>query len=113
TDFSVFSGLKGAVAFDHPGTALISGGMRWADGEASAATFKILDPNGELPRTDGQFNLPAHALVTFTEDASGCAYWWHRGRMSGPTNYGRGNAIAANAREFDATSDDGNVELKG
>src|SRR5207244_10216973 len=33
TDFSVFSGLKGAASFDHPGTTLISGGMRWANAE--------------------------------------------------------------------------------
>src|SRR5207244_3845600 len=75
--------------------------------------FKILDPSAEIPKANLTYNLQQHALVTFTEDAAGCAYWWHRGRISGPVMGGRGNALAGNAVEFDATTDDGNVELKG
>jgi hypothetical protein len=112
-EFSGFAGLKGAPFMDGD-QELVEMGMRFANGEASQGRFKVLDPAGELARGDFTFNLPAHKLVTWTEDASGSELWLARGRLA---TYDGGRAdpgsVVDNQVEFDNVVDDGNVDLRG
>jgi predicted GH43/DUF377 family glycosyl hydrolase len=87
-------------------------GMRCANGEAAQGTFLVFDPNAEIPRADLTFNLPAHSLVRWTEDASGCPNWLAVGRIAG-SDGGRGIQKAADAVEFTTNVMDANMELQG
>lgn len=106
-----FTGLKGSPMLDRS-EPLVEMGMRFANGESSQGTFKLMDPAGELPRADFEYNLPPHKLVTWTEDASGTEIWLTRGRVA-TLDGGRGVSVGANNVDFDVVIDDGNVELRG
>jgi hypothetical protein len=110
-DLTGFSGRKGVPFFDG-NDSLIEIGNRCADGEASQGTFKVTDPAAEIARADFEFNLPAHKLVTWTEDAPGSEIWLSRGRAS-EYEGGRGVVLADNEVEYDVTVDDCNIELRG
>jgi predicted GH43/DUF377 family glycosyl hydrolase len=110
-DYSAFTGRKGVPFFDGS-EPTIQFGHRYDNAAASQGTFRLMDPDAELPRSDFNYNLPAHALVTWTEDAPGAEVWLARGRIA-QSDGGRGLVAIDDEVEFDNTVDDGNVELRG
>lgn len=110
-DLTAFTGRKGTPFFDGQ-ESLIQMGMRCSEGQASQGEFKLMDPDAELPQADFSYNAPSHALVTWTEDASGNERWLSRGRVAGAEG-GRGGVLVDNEVEFDIQVDDGNIDLSG
>lgn len=110
-ELTAFTGRKGTPFFDGDAST-IEIGHRFEAGEASQGTFILMDPDAELPRSDFNYNLPAHALVTWTEDATGDELWLARTRIA-QSDGGRGVVLVDDEVQFDVTVDDGNVELRG
>jgi hypothetical protein len=110
-DLTDFTGRKGAPFFDDQASTIQLGQRAWM-GEASQGTFLLMDPEAELPRADFNYNLPAHALVTWTEDAPGAEVWIARGRIA-QSDGGRGLVPVDDEVEFENVVDDSNVELRG
>lgn len=110
-ELTAFTGRKGTPFFDD-NTPLVQLGMRCEAGEASQGTFLLTDPIAELPKGDFTYNLPAHALVTWTEDAPGSEIWLSRGRIASADG-GRGDVLIDDEVEFEVVVDDGNVDLRG
>lgn len=111
-EFTAFTGRKGTPFFDG-NTPLVQLGMRYEEGEASQGTFLVTDPTAEMAAADFSFNLPAHALVTWTEDDPGSEIWLSRGRIAG-SDSGRGGVIVVDdEKEHEVVVDDCNVDLRG
>jgi hypothetical protein len=111
-DYSAFTGRKGVPFFDEVGQATILMGHRCYQAQASNGLFKLMDPDAEVARSDFNYNIPPHALVTWTEDAPGAEVWLARHRIAAADG-GRGIVVVDNEVDFDVTTEDGNVELRG
>lgn len=88
---------------------LIQLGMSCQNGGASQGTFVVPDPIGNQ---DASLYFPPHALITWTEDASGDELWLSRGRISA-YEIGRGDSKGDDNVEWSFTVDDANVDLRG
>jgi hypothetical protein len=94
---------------------LLDAGMMCANGSASQFQFIVDDDIGQIPEAHGtpnRKNLPAHTVVTISEDAPGFDCWLARGRIASKS-IGRGEVAFGGARQFKVTVEDANVDLRG
>lgn len=102
---------KGAPIFTD-GQPSINMGRKAADGEASQGSFLLVDPEAEVHSTT--YRLSPHALVTWTEDASGDELWLARSRIA-PLESGRRSTAQGpkDEVEWEVTVNDNNMDLRG
>ena len=96
-----------APAFgDNNFSPLISMAMRFANGQASQGGFVLRNLLGET------LSLPGHAVVLWTENASGTTVWLTRGRISA-ADESRGVPRGGPPTEMAMKVDDANMDLRG
>jgi hypothetical protein len=110
TEVTALTGRKGVPFFDGQ-QSTISMGRRFADGEASDGQFLFVDPEAEV--TSGIYRFSPHALVTWTEDASGDELWLARSRIAQSESGRRGPFIGGDEVEWLVTANDNNIDLRG
>lgn len=100
---------KGAPIFEGD-VPMIDMGRAARDGEASQGTFRLLDPDAEIHSTT--YRLSPHALVTWTEDASGDELWLARSRIAPLASGRRAINVGGDEVEWEVTANDNNIDLR-
>src|SRR5688500_3260468 len=77
-------------------TPIFNAGMKCENGSSSQWEFILDDDPNDIPKADLTRNLPAHTVVTASEDAPGYEAWLSRARIA-QKEAGRGEIDHGNA----------------